>query len=205
MYFGTLQDWEMKRKHNVLQVERKETAVPFGRRVNAIRDVEPVSCHSHTAAWHLHRIIIYAMQDLVVNSTSKWVETCSLSHSVMSYAMRNLRRTGKVQENSVHCQPVVYLITHRATCFNSLSFFSEYRTCFAFFRLNLECVFWGHPWHFSASGMYTLSGAQLGTLGALIRCNTDTGHRLWRNIKVSRSRYFFDTVCLCLIYVCINN
>lgn len=177
----TLQQWEMKRKHSVLQVERDSCSLWKKNECyqNCGACFLSSAASSHTAAWHSHRIIIYAMQDLVVNSTTKWAETCRLSHSVMSYAVRHLRGTGKVQENDVHCQPVVHLITHRATCFNSLSFSSEYRIRLAFLRLNLKCVFWGHPYCMSASGMYTLSGAQSGTLGALARHNTDTGRRLW--------------------------
>lgn len=40
-----------------------------------------------------------------------------------------------------------------------------------------KCVSGGHPHCMSASGMYTFSGAQLGSR-AFARLNTDTGHRL---------------------------
>lgn len=44
---------------------------------------------------------------------------------------RHLRRTGKVQENIVHCRSVANLITHRAVCLTLM--FSEYKMhrCFA--------------------------------------------------------------------------
>lgn len=129
------------------------------------------------------------------------------------YTVWHLTRTGKERET--------YLITHRTTNFNYLSLF-KFSECIATLQPHASSwgVFWGHPYCMSASGMYTLSGAQLGTLGALAKTQTlDTGcetvghsslttyhtchthHWNAESIKVSRESHLFNTVCVLMNYI----
>lgn len=78
--------------------------------------LEGASGHLHCCRFRctLHWTITKTVQDLV----AEWSELKLATSVTLWY----LRRTGNVRENKVHCRSVAYLITHRTTCSNCLSF-----------------------------------------------------------------------------------
>ena len=100
---------------------------------------------------------------------------CDVLHSKKS------QRKWQRAEHDVHFTSVANLITRRTTRFTLLSFYIFRKHVAALqahssSKNNFQCVVWGQSYCMCASGMCTLSGAQIGTLGTLtLTVTLDTG------------------------------